>query len=52
MLTNDVLKFEADEIRELCSIVKNRDRTAAIDWAENNSNWGTFMILVTSNREM
>lgn len=36
LLTNDVLKFEAHEIRELCQIVKNRDREAAVDWAENN----------------
>jgi nuclear protein localization family protein 4 len=50
LLTNDVLKFEAKEIRELCQIVKNRDRSAAVEWSENNGNWGTFLILINANR--
>jgi hypothetical protein len=52
LLTNDVLKFEEGEIQNLCQIVVNRDRTAAIEWAENNDNWSTFMMLVNANRGM
>jgi len=50
LLTNDVLKFNPTEIRELCKVVANRDRVGAINWSENNENWGTFMILIQSSR--
>jgi nuclear protein localization family protein 4 len=51
LLTNDLLKFPKEEIRELCKHIVERDRPKAAEWAEANPNWGTFKELLKAHHE-
>ncbi|KAI6243005.1 hypothetical protein M3Y99_00211400 [Aphelenchoides fujianensis] len=51
LLTNDVLKFPDEEVEALCKTLTAHDRPAAIEWAEKNGNWATFMELLKANNE-
>ena len=41
-MTNDIVRFTNDEIKQLCELVVRKDRVEAADWAEQNPSWQTF----------
>ncbi|PAV84699.1 hypothetical protein WR25_02252 isoform B [Diploscapter pachys] len=45
LLTNEFVKFTDDEIKSLCRAVASQDRSAAMDWANENVNWQQLVAL-------
>ncbi|CAD5212060.1 unnamed protein product [Bursaphelenchus okinawaensis] len=48
LLTNNLLKFTEEEVKELCKFVIEHNREGAAEWAEKNQNWATFLELMKS----
>ncbi|VDN52617.1 unnamed protein product [Dracunculus medinensis] len=51
LVTNNIVKFSKDELKELCQIIQEQDRAKASEWALNNANWATFTALCRHSHE-
>lgn len=52
LVTNDIVRFTNDEIKQLCELVVRKDRVEAADWAEQNPSWQTFKEVIRAGNEL